>query len=303
MIDTQAYVEQFGLAACIQCGKCTGGCPVSPKSALNPRALVYQMLRGEDFELVAREELWDCTTCSTCGLRCPKGVKAVDLIIGLRGQWIESGKIPTTLRAPLTATLGIEMRDLLRLRVPSELSAEYLNGLGRQVMARMALAAAPVMGAAFVISIVSNLIQGGGFRLSAHSLGFHFDKLSPASGLSRVFSKNGAVQLVKSVFLLTVVSVISYQVISQHLALFPRMVLMDEISLGLMPIYVEETFRVIGNLRKQGVTILLVEQNARKALAAAHRGYVLETGEIVLSDTSAQLANNPQVKKAYLGGS
>src|SRR5512140_414272 len=99
----------------------------------------------------------------------------------------------------LTATLGIEMRDLLRLRVPSELSAEYLNGLGRQVMARMALAAAPVMGAAFVISIVSNLIQGGGFRLSAHSLGFHFEKLSPASGLSRVFSKNGAVQLVKSV--------------------------------------------------------------------------------------------------------
>ncbi len=127
----------------------------------------------------------------------------------------------------LTATLGIEMRDFLRLRVPSELSAEYLNGLGRQVMARMALAAAPVMGAAFVISIVSNLIQGGGFRLSAHSLGFHFEKLSPASGLSRVFSKNGAVQLVKSVFLLTVVSVISYQVISQHLALFPRMVLMD----------------------------------------------------------------------------
>jgi len=55
-------------------------------------------------------------------------------------------------------------------------------------------------------------------------------------------------------------------------------------------------------LHRQGVTILLVEQNARKALSAADRGYVLETGEIVLSDTSQKLANDPQVKKAYLGG-
>ena len=82
----------------------------------------------------------------------------------------------------------------------------------------------------------------------------------------------------------------------------PRMILMDEVSLGLMPIYVEETFKVIENLHRQGVTILLVEQNARKALAAADRGYVLETGEIVLSDEAEKLALNPQVKKAYLGG-
>jgi len=82
----------------------------------------------------------------------------------------------------------------------------------------------------------------------------------------------------------------------------PRLLLMDEISLGLMPIYVEETFRVIKDLHRQGVTILLVEQNARKALAAADRGYVLETGEITLSDTSQTLTHHPQVKKAYLGG-
>ena len=82
----------------------------------------------------------------------------------------------------------------------------------------------------------------------------------------------------------------------------PRVILMDEVSLGLMPIYVEETFKVIENLHQQGVTILLVEQNARKALRAADRGYVLETGEIVLSDSSEKLATNPQVKKAYLGG-
>jgi len=82
----------------------------------------------------------------------------------------------------------------------------------------------------------------------------------------------------------------------------PRVILMDEVSLGLMPIYVEETFKAIEDLHQQGVTILLVEQNARKALSAAVRGYVLETGEIVLSDRAEQLALNPEVKKAYLGG-
>jgi len=90
--------------------------------------------------------------------------------------------------------------------------------------------------------------------------------------------------------------------IARSLMSSPRVILMDEVSLGLMPIYVEETFKVIKNLHQQGVTILLVEQNARKALAAAGRGYVLETGEIVLSDSSQNLATNPQVKKAYLGG-
>ena len=82
----------------------------------------------------------------------------------------------------------------------------------------------------------------------------------------------------------------------------PRMILMDEVSLGLMPIYVEETFKVIRQLHGQGVTILLVEQNARKALQAADRGYVLETGEIVMSDTSLKLAADPQIRRAYLGG-
>jgi len=81
----------------------------------------------------------------------------------------------------------------------------------------------------------------------------------------------------------------------------PRLILMDEVSLGLMPIYVEETFKVIRELHRQGVTILLVEQNARKALQAADRGYLLETGEIVMSDTSAKLAADPQIRKAYLG--
>ncbi len=90
--------------------------------------------------------------------------------------------------------------------------------------------------------------------------------------------------------------------IARALMSSPRVILMDEVSLGLMPIYVVETFNVIKNLHRQGVTILLVEQNARKALAAADRGYVLETGEIVLSDDAKKLVLNARVKTAYLGG-
>jgi branched-chain amino acid transport system ATP-binding protein len=90
--------------------------------------------------------------------------------------------------------------------------------------------------------------------------------------------------------------------IARSLMSRPRVLLMDEVSLGLMPIYVAETFKAIENLHERRVTILLVEQNARKALQAADRGYVLETGEIVLSDQAEKLALNPQVKKAYLGG-
>jgi branched-chain amino acid transport system ATP-binding protein len=90
--------------------------------------------------------------------------------------------------------------------------------------------------------------------------------------------------------------------IARALMARPRMILMDEVSLGLMPLYVEETFLVIRALHGKGVTILLVEQNARKALSAADRGYVLETGEIVLAGEATKLALDPQVKKAYLGG-
>jgi branched-chain amino acid transport system ATP-binding protein len=82
----------------------------------------------------------------------------------------------------------------------------------------------------------------------------------------------------------------------------PRLLLLDEVSLGLMPILVEQTFATIRELHRQGATILLVEQNARMALAVATRAYVLETGSIILSGTAAELAADPKVKQAYLGG-
>jgi branched-chain amino acid transport system ATP-binding protein len=82
----------------------------------------------------------------------------------------------------------------------------------------------------------------------------------------------------------------------------PSVLLLDEPSMGLAPILVEEIFAIIKEINSQGVSILLVEQNALMALSVANRGYVLETGRIVLADTADRLLNNPQVQKAYLGG-
>jgi branched-chain amino acid transport system ATP-binding protein len=81
----------------------------------------------------------------------------------------------------------------------------------------------------------------------------------------------------------------------------PRLLLLDEPSLGLSPILVQQIFSLITEINQQGITILLVEQNAMQALAVAHRGYVLQTGKVILADTAAGLAANEDVRKAYLG--
>ncbi len=81
----------------------------------------------------------------------------------------------------------------------------------------------------------------------------------------------------------------------------PRVLLLDEPSLGLAPFMVQEIFRIIREINAAGTTILLVEQNAHMALGAAHRGYVIETGSIVLADTGQALLRNPEVRSAYLG--
>ncbi|HXQ96172.1 MAG TPA: ABC transporter ATP-binding protein [Candidatus Acidoferrales bacterium] len=81
----------------------------------------------------------------------------------------------------------------------------------------------------------------------------------------------------------------------------PKILLLDEPSLGLSPILVEQIFEIIRAISGQGTTILLVEQNASQALAVANRGYVLQTGRVLLSDTAAGLAANPDVRRAYLG--
>ena len=81
----------------------------------------------------------------------------------------------------------------------------------------------------------------------------------------------------------------------------PRLLLLDEPSMGLAPVLVEQIFDTIIDINRQGMTILLVEQNAAMALSIAHRGYVLETGSIALTGTAAELSDNADVRRAYLG--
>jgi branched-chain amino acid transport system ATP-binding protein len=89
--------------------------------------------------------------------------------------------------------------------------------------------------------------------------------------------------------------------IGRALMAHPRLLLLDEPSMGLAPILVEGIFETIQTINKEGTTILLVEQNALMALSIAHRGYVLQTGQIVLQDSAANLQKNEMVQKAYLG--
>ncbi|MDT2828486.1 MAG: ABC transporter ATP-binding protein [Enterococcus viikkiensis] len=82
----------------------------------------------------------------------------------------------------------------------------------------------------------------------------------------------------------------------------PRLLLLDEPSMGLAPIFIKEIFNIIQEIKEQGTTVLLIEQNAKMALSIADRGYVLETGKVVLSGTGQELLDSDEVKKAYLGG-
>jgi len=89
---------------------------------------------------------------------------------------------------------------------------------------------------------------------------------------------------------------------SRALMIRPKLLMLDEPSMGLSPLLVDQVFEIIKDINKDGTTILLVEQNAGKSLAISDRAYVLETGSIVLSGTGAELASSDKVKKAYLGG-
>jgi Fe-S oxidoreductase len=105
-IDPKTFIQDFHLNLCIQCGMCTGGCPIKFRSPLNMRRLVRETtLTANPSPLFKRPELWACTTCSTCSLRCPAGVKNVELIMGIRNFLANQGEVPSTIRDALENTL------------------------------------------------------------------------------------------------------------------------------------------------------------------------------------------------------
>jgi branched-chain amino acid transport system ATP-binding protein len=143
------------------------------------------------------------------------------------------------------------------------------------------------------MSVLENL-EMGGYSLS--------DSSAVAAGIEQAFMlfprlKERTKQLAKTL------SGGEQQMLAMGRALMssPKLLLLDEPSMGLAPMLVEKIFEIIVDINKSGTTILLVEQNANMALSIAHRAYVLETGEVVLSGDAKELAEDPEVRKAYLG--
>jgi flagellar biosynthesis protein FlhB len=120
----------------------------------------------------------------------------------------------------------LQMHSLLTFNIPLDITLAYLHRIANTAGLYVAMILGPILLSAMAFSITANLMQGG-LAFSTESLGFHFNKLNPKNGLGRIFSKNGIVELAKNLLLLCAVSIISYQVISKYLALYPKLVLMD----------------------------------------------------------------------------
>jgi Fe-S oxidoreductase len=104
MLRTRKFVEQYDLLGCIQCGRCTGGCPLSLSSPLNIRRIIYEFLVCDKLDINQMPEIWDCTTCSTCTLRCPKGLDPAMTLVGMRRVLTEGGRVKPTVRDALEST-------------------------------------------------------------------------------------------------------------------------------------------------------------------------------------------------------
>lgn len=100
--ELQDFIEKYDLFGCIQCGRCTGGCPVTVRTKLNVRRFVYDAIDESMLDALSElPEIWDCTACNTCAVRCPKGLKPVEVLIGLRNILVEEGNVQPTVRDAL----------------------------------------------------------------------------------------------------------------------------------------------------------------------------------------------------------
>jgi Fe-S oxidoreductase len=131
-IESRPFAREHDLFACIQCGKCTAGCPMAIKTKLNPRQLIQRLLvAGDGFDLEGREELWDCTTCATCSTRCPKKVNPMETIIGLRGAFVEKGRVHPNVKTALESTF----RQGNPLTMPRDQRGAWASDLSLKPMA------------------------------------------------------------------------------------------------------------------------------------------------------------------------
>jgi branched-chain amino acid transport system ATP-binding protein len=175
-----------------------------------------------------------------------------------------------------------------------ELFGEQIQGLSSDVIASKKIALVPEGRRIFAgMTVLENLEMGAFLRTDKDGIKRDLEKVYDLFPIlkERRYQKGGTLSGGEQQML----------AIGRALMSDPKILLLDEPSLGLAPIVVESIFKVIKEINKSGIPILLVEQNVYLSLEVADRGYVLETGEIVISDTSENLLNNDLVKRAYLG--
>lgn len=131
LVQTREITDEFDLFMCIQCGKCTGGCPIASITNFNLRDLLYHLLIEDEYDLNEGEMLWDCTTCFTCSTRCPKDVHPADAIIALRRILVEKRKVPRSISQALMSTF--------RYGNPFEMRAEERGAWGEGLGLKNAL--------------------------------------------------------------------------------------------------------------------------------------------------------------------
>ena len=124
--ELQGFIQKYDLLGCIQCGRCTGGCPVTVRTNLNVRRFVYDTVDESMLEELSKlPEIWDCTTCNTCAVRCPKGLKPVEVLIGLRNILIEGGVVQPTVRDALESVF----REGNPWKKPRSRRSDWMEGL------------------------------------------------------------------------------------------------------------------------------------------------------------------------------
>jgi branched-chain amino acid transport system ATP-binding protein len=219
-----------------------------------------------------------------------KAVKGIDLevqegeLISLIGS---NGAGKTTTMKAVTGSLAFEGGDI-------EYLGKSIKGKGAWDLVKEGLAMVPEGRGVFTrMSITENLQMGAYIRT---------DKAEIASDIERMFVIFPRLRERKDQLAGTM-SGGEQQMLAMARALMsrPKVLLLDEPSMGLSPIMVDKIFEVIRDVAAQGVTILLVEQNAQRALQIAHRGYVMDSGEITMTGSGKDLLTDPKVREAYLG--
>ena len=210
---------------------------------------------------------------------------------------VEEGSIVSLIGANgagKTTLMGAIMHQLPVSEGRIEFAGENLDGKRTAQIARMGMTLVPEGRHVFPrSSVLDNLLLGAYFRR---------DRRAVNEELERVFEMFPRLKERRRQMAGTL-SGGEQQMLAMARALMgkPRCILLDEPSMGLAPIIVDQVFETIVEINRSGTTVLLVEQNANQALRIAHRGYVIETGEVVLEDEAGALMRNAQVKEAYLG--